>query len=70
MWNANSNDGIVQKQGWQSGLEQFKVKVPIGDFLEDIVSDHSIVQFAFHVFLISSLLFWGHDTVRKACKIR
>lgn len=42
MWDANSNDGVKQapKPGWQSGLEQFKIKVPISDFLNEIVEEH------------------------------
>lgn len=40
MWNANSDDGTMKKEGWESGIKQFKVKVPVGDYIEDVVADH------------------------------
>lgn len=42
MWNANTKDGVPEapKPGWQSGLKTFKMKVPIGDYLDEIVGEH------------------------------
>ena len=40
MWNADSNDGIPKEAGWQSGLEHFKLKIPIAEYLDEVIGEH------------------------------